>query len=164
MLSRFKKSIPPADILKVSSPRSHGKLSKVVSDGVDEITELAKLCEKQADRIRRACIAEQTSMSISKDVDRMIMNMSVLLEKSHNMKMDLGFGGGRNLGTLGIQPVTQKQIREKYGNEVVKALSSPESRTKVLSLVNAVSMRASAVNVEATKEIDAELVVSDSKD
>ena len=66
-------------------------------------------------------------------VNKDIMLAATILVRRHEIKMDLGVGGGRNLGTLGIRPELQANV-DKYGEDVRSAAKSAESRSRVLAL------------------------------
>lgn len=132
ILSRYRNAMPPAQLVAPMSKVAVQAETRVMR-GLDELDELEELYSIQKSRIMRYSALEANAPMPWVAVNKDIMLAATILVRRHEIKMDLGVGGGRNLGTLGIRPELQAKV-DKYGEDVQVAAKSPESRGRVLAL------------------------------
>ena len=132
ILSRYRNAMPPAQLV-APIPGVAVKAEARVMKGLDELDELEELYAVQKGRIRRYAALESQAPMPWNAVNKDIMLAATILVRRHEIKMDLGVGGGRNLGTLGIRPELQANV-DKYGDDVKSAAKSAESKSRVLAL------------------------------
>ena len=136
-LSRYRGSISEDE--KVFDPEDAVDPDEFTVKGLEEVDETERLYQMQLRRIEHAMGREQTGDALDKHLAAEIQLALELLRRSHEMKMDLGMGGGKNLGTMTFRPELMVEINQKYGNDVGGAISDPESRNKVLSIARSLS-------------------------
>jgi hypothetical protein len=61
-----------------------------------------------------------------------------LVAKMHDIKMDLGLTGSRDLGTLTVSQERLEEIRSRYGEGAARAFADPVQRAQVLGLLKRV--------------------------
>jgi hypothetical protein len=61
-----------------------------------------------------------------------------LVKQMHDIKMDLGLTGSRDLGTLTVSAERLEEIRSKYGEGAARAFADPVQRAQVLGLLKRV--------------------------
>lgn len=150
MLSRYRREMPPLQILESMAPSHVKHAMERFKKGEKELDRLEMLYEFQ---LRRLEIGHATEIMMNKLIPRVTFEVEQTLKiitRMHGVKMDLGVGGGRNLGTLRINDEMLDKIEEEDGPEVRAAMSNPESRFKVLSLVQ--ELRKRSAEKEGTKE------------
>ncbi len=150
-LSRFRKDVAPIDIAENLMPKVAFEARRKLSDGISEIDEIVALYEKQMERIALGMNFETTTKILNRHMNQEISLAVDILRRSHDIKMDLGIGGGKNLGTLHVRPELMVEVRQKYGEGVYDALTDPEDRGRVLSIVKSLTQIESD---EPTESID----------
>ena len=53
--------------------------------------------------------------------------------------MDLGIGGGRNLGTMTIRPELIVDVGNRYGEDIAELVQDPDSSNRVLSIARSIT-------------------------
>ena len=76
--------------------------------------------------------------AINPQVDKIGKSMRDTVVKMHNIKMDLGLVGSRDLGTITVSAERIEYIKNKYGEGAAKAFADPVSRGRVLAALNAI--------------------------
>lgn len=140
-LWRFKQDMPPLEIA-TPIPETAIKAREAVLEGIDELDELEALYRIQKGRVSRYANLEKAAPMPWASLNKDIMLAATILVRRHEIKMDLGMSGGRNLGTLSIRPELQAKV-DQYDDNIKSAVQSAESRSKVLSLAKAL-VRASS--------------------
>ena len=150
VLSRYRNDLPPARRSGELLPRAARKASLEIERGVDELEWLEKLFKKQMDRIDIGGSFEQKTRILNRHMNQEIALAAALLQKRHDIKMDLGLDGGRNLGTLGVRPELGEDIAERYGEQIALRMRDPNSTGKALAIAESLlrldSMRDEDVN------------------
>ena len=59
--------------------------------------------------------------------------------RRHDIKMDLGVEGGRNLGTMTLRPELGATVSGKYDVDIMQAANDPISRGKALAVARALA-------------------------
>lgn len=140
MLTNYKNNyLLKQEIAQESYNKRYGRysLKRNVSKELDELEELEKLYDLHVNRIEDGRKSEIEVGMINKQVSKDIGLAVNILKKHHDIKMDLGIDGGRNLGTMGVRQEFTEIIRKSHGKEVADAFSNPGSRSKVLGAARA---------------------------
>lgn len=148
-LSRYRNDMPAFDVLAKKDPKFVEKAKERVNKSVDELEVLHYAINVQKDRVEAWAQHEETfrvpGQKMSADIDL----LARLCVRAHDIKMDLGMGGGRQLGTINIDPEMKERL-SKYPPEVRAALSDPESRAKIVSITAQLADRARKDRGEAS--------------
>jgi hypothetical protein len=168
-LSRYRQSMAPADLLATRNIHVAGKAAQKVQEGLDELDELEVLYRDIRERIKfgmrlergrkkrgdKEAIPPSYNPKLTQDFTAALQ----VLARRHDIKMDLGIQRGSVNNGVNIDPEVARKLEEKYGEEVGKALKSPESRAKVLSIMEMIKKRAAkeqaAKDEAASEEEDA---------
>lgn len=135
LLNDYRNSIPKAELISKRMPRMFEKAQKVVEKGLDELKELEKLYEKQMERIDIDITTEKKISKLMPSMTQEVRAAREILESYAQIKMDLGINT-RHIGRLEVDGQISADMTARYGSEAVgRVLDSPESRRKVLGLV-----------------------------
>lgn len=164
-ISAYRRSLPPAELLAGVPPSSTSTgdgggggvapavlgasgtpvvtrlplafthAAKRVREGLDELKELERLYGIQMERVEIDFATEKKIGKLFPSMTAEIRAAREILEKRAQLKMDLGLDE-RHLGRLEVDTNAPPVVVERYGAEVVKhAVASPESRRKLLGVV-----------------------------
>lgn len=134
-LTMYRKDLPPGEILAKSMGSTFKKVAERVRKGLDELTEMEKLYELQMLRIDIDFKNEKKINKLMPTMTKEISTAREILAAMAQLKMDLGVDE-RHLGKLDIDAKIPEETVAKYGRASVgKVLNNPESRRKLLSLV-----------------------------
>lgn len=137
ILHEYRKSIPPADLVRNTVPGAVMNAVQQVEAGVDEIESLEKLFRLQMSRIDIDHAIEKNAKKLFPSMTQEIKAAKDILAELAQLKMDLGLAD-RHLGKLDVE-TTATEVSLRYGNEnVAKVLANPESRQRLLGLVRGV--------------------------
>lgn len=161
-LSRYRTAMPAGELLASKSIRVAGRAAKQVEDGLDELDKLAEMFAKQEERINLGMKLERgrkkrgekeaiPAMLNSKLTQDFAVALQILARR-HDIKMDLGLQRGSQVPGINISKEDADKLKEKYGSEVGAALGNPESRAKVLSIVEMIKKRAVAEDEKKAKK------------
>lgn len=152
MLTNYKNNyLLKQEVIQESYNKRYGRysLKRDVNEELDELEELEKLYTLHLDRINDGRDVEVKTGVVNKQVSKDIGLAVNILKKHHDIKMDLGIDGGRNLGTMGVRQEFTEIIRKSHGKEVADAFSNPGSRSKVLGAARALlSQGVDDLNIE----------------
>ena len=135
-LTSYRKDLPPGELLAKTMPSSFKKAADKVRKGLDELAELEALYELQMKRINIDFKTEQKINKLMPTMTYEIRAAKDILKDMSQLKMDLGLDE-RHIGKLDLNtgPMPEELVA-KYGRESVgKVLGNPESRRKLLALV-----------------------------
>lgn len=135
ILQKYREEIPPAQLIAPQRPKVVFDAQDRFDDGVRELERLDELYNLQMERVYEAREREKTFPFLIDNLRENIDQAVKIVHEMHDVKMDLGIGGGRNLGTLTMSPGTVDYVKSQYGDGVARVIQSSESRNKVLSLV-----------------------------
>lgn len=81
--------------------------------------------------------AERVSGAINPDADRMVKDLVAVVAKQHEIVMDLGLFGSRDLGTMMVSPERLEELRQRYGEGAAQAYADPVSRGRIAAVLRA---------------------------
>jgi hypothetical protein len=151
----------PSDVLACRRPDIIVKAKKQYSDKLQELRELDLLREHYWNRFALALARETDSGIPSQTVDRTGKALLDIVRTMHNVKMDLGISGKRQLGTLHLSPERLEEISKKYGEGPARAMADPVSRARVLAYLRKVQ---DAAMLRARQEEESGIEVKKSSD
>ena len=153
VLSKYKASLPPAEVVAINDSRSFLESARAVKEGVNVLEEMEYLFRVQKGRVEFQVKREEQTGVMSKSVGRDIDAARLLLDRIHQVRMDLGMDE-RHLGILTIQAEAIAAAEERYGGRVAEVLRNPEKRRKVLSALEAsVHERTEPTVIDAEAEV-----------
>lgn len=136
-LKRFSVDMVIGDKLTTRLPHVIVNAHKEFADKLDELRRLEKQYEAQLYRFDAAHAQERMNDTIDRRVDRIQDGLVRIITRMHNIKMDLGLSGSRDLGTLTVSAERIEEIKQKYGDGAARAMADPVSRGKVLAVLQA---------------------------
>lgn len=137
VLSEYRESLPPGEIVSQHMPQAFVRAEQRLEEGLDELVEIAELYGKQRGRVDKFC-QQEVELGIAlpnKMLTGDIELMMKILQSSLNMKMDLGLTK-RHLGEMSLESRVAEIAKEKFGMRVAKTLGDPESRRKIINIVD----------------------------
>lgn len=153
MIDDYRKTIPAAELLLTTQNTNvANNATKRVVAGMNELEELNRLYALQMDRIK---IDMETEVKINKlfnTTGREIFYAMKILKQSSDLKMDLGLAK-RQLGEVSVSGAAAVQIADRYTDGVGKVLTDPDSRRKVLGMVETLMAMSKKANLDATEII-----------
>jgi len=138
-LYRYREDLKPMEVAERLLPSVVRDAKVVIDKQVDELEELQKLYHLQRERIEIGVQFEKASRVLNKNMTQEIAQASSLLMRRHEIKMDLGMDGGRNLGTMMLRPELGATVSGKYDVDIVQAANDPVSRGKALAVARALA-------------------------
>ena len=134
-LQDYRKTIPPAELVKKRLTPVFIEAAKEVEEGIDELQELEKLYKLQMGRISIDLKNEQNIKKLLPTTGQEVRVAREILSNYADLKMDLGLSK-RHLGQMDVEARLMADVAVRYNKpEVQTVLSNPQSRKKVLSLV-----------------------------
>jgi hypothetical protein len=139
MLGDYREAeIVGADLIAPRLPHIVVKAQKEFSDRLEDLRRLERAYEALLYRFDLSHGEERRNGKVNSDVDRQAKVLMDYVSKMHDIKMDLGLTGSRDLGTLTVSAERLADIRDKYGEGAARAFGDPISRAKVLGLLKRV--------------------------
>lgn len=157
VLSEYRESLPPGDIVKQHMPKSFAKAEERLEQGLDELAEIGEIYMMQKHRVERF-IEQDHELGLALPNKVMTLDIQLLmkmLKTSLDMKMDLGMTK-RHLGEMAVDTRIMEIARERFGERVAKTLGDPESRRKVIDLVDRIKRKKEKEQEEQMEEAGAE--------
>lgn len=155
-LQDYRKTIPPAELTKKRLTPVYMEAAKEVEQGLDELAELEKIYRLQMDRIAIDLKNEQNIKKLLPTTGQEVRIAREILSTYADLKMDLGLSK-RHLGQMDVETRLLADVAVRYNKpDVQTVLANPQSRKKVLSLVE--HLMGSAAAQTATAEAPAEVV------
>ena len=139
LITRYRKDLSPVEVKTHMTPEIVKKAEEELAEGLDELNELQSLYKLQLERINMGHKFEKMTNVLNKMLGGEISRAGDLLMRHHNLKMDLGFNGGRNLGSLTVRPELELEILNAHGAGAHKASKSVEAGSRVLSIAKALT-------------------------
>lgn len=128
----------PADLIAPRLPHLVVKANKEFGERLEDLRRLERMYELGLYRIDLAHGQERRTGELNPDVDRHMKGLVDLVAKMHDIKMDLGLTGSRDLGTLTVSQERLAEIRTRYGEGAARAFADPVQRAQVLGLLKRV--------------------------
>lgn len=136
IVARYRKSeCRPLDLLKNTMPKVALEAQRKVLESLNEVDEINQLFRLQMERIEMGRKVEKQIGMLNPKVRSEIEVAANLLAKSHNIKMDLGVGGGRDLGTMKHMSFSL-DVQEKMGQDALDGFKDTPMMNRVLSIAN----------------------------
>jgi hypothetical protein len=132
------REIVGVDLIAPRLPHLIVKAQKEFSDRLEDLRRLERAYEALLYRFDLSHGEERRNGKVNPDVDRQAKVLMDYVSKMHDIKMDLGLTGSRDLGTLTVSAERLAEIRDKYGEGAARAFGDPVSRAKVLGLLKRV--------------------------
>lgn len=158
LIDAYRQSIPPAELL-VSTQNTTVAMhsAQKVANGMEELAKLNELYELQMERIKIDVGNEKKINKLFNTTGREIFYALKILEQTSDLKMDLGLAK-RQLGEVSVSGQSAVQIGDRYNDDIGKVMADPDSRRKVLGMVETLLTLGAKANLDAS-----ELVQSASK-
>jgi len=129
----YRRNLASMELIEVRQPEIFEQAKKEIHDGLDELKELDEMFQMQKERIQGARDMEkELGGLLNARITNEMRVATEILRASHNIKMDLT--GGRELGTLTVQPHALKDVKGRYGEKVDGVMQDPQKRERVLGL------------------------------
>jgi len=155
MIDEYRRAIPPAELALTSQNATVVmQANKRLSNGLNELEELENLYKKQFRRIEIEMTNEEKIKKLLPQTGREIFYAMQLLKQSATLKMDLGIAK-RQLGEMSVTGHASVQIADRYNEGVGRVMADPDSRRKVLSMVNALSVLSDRASIDAVNVVKA---------
>jgi len=133
ILSEFRTTIPVGEITAPFKPKRILDIQKDFSDAEQDLKDLSWAIDMLKQNVEAAyqavCDSGYPSKSLQVDLD----TMSRMILRRHEIKMDLGFGKGRNLGSLTVYPAIMRRVHDKHGVLFDEIIGNPEKLSQVVS-------------------------------
>jgi hypothetical protein len=134
-LNDYRKSLPPAELVKDTMPEIYAEAERKMREGLDEIEEYEDLYWLQRDRIAIDYASEKKINKLFKTTVREVVAAAEILKMSADLKMDLGINQ-RQLGKLNIDANLMAEVRNKYGKSpIINVINNPSSRRKIENIL-----------------------------
>jgi len=160
MIDEYRKTIPPSELALTSQNfLAQQKANRRAAEGFNELEELEKLYQLQMKRIEIDVGNEEKINKLLPTTGREIFYAMKLLKQSSDLKMDLGLAT-RQLGEVSLAGQSAVQISNRYNGGVGQVLTDPDSRRKVLSMVESLMSVASKAHIDAGEIINSAVSVS----
>lgn len=137
-LSLFRQSLSEGGLVHSTLPRVFVQAEKKFSNKMMELERLEDSFSAMEYRFDVAHAEERINGKIDPQVDRIGKSMRDIVMQMHNIKMDLGLVGSRDLGTITVSAEKIAYIKDKYGEGAAKAFQDPVSRGRVLAALGAI--------------------------
>ena len=118
-------------------PETFMKKVKEFEEGTDELVYLDKLMVIQLERIE-GMMEQMKALNIWMPSQNMPRELDVARKLAYSraqLKMDLGLSK-RDMGKLTLESELVERAREKWGHEVAQTVSDPDSRKKVIDIMD----------------------------
>jgi hypothetical protein len=143
-LQDYRKTIPPAELMKKRLSKTYTDAANEVEEGLDELKELEKLYRLQMKRIGIDVKNEENIKKLLPSTGQEVRIAREVLSNIADLKMDLGLSK-RHLGQMDVEARLMADVAVRYNKpEVQTVLSSPQSRKKLLNLVEHLMSRSAS--------------------
>lgn len=136
-LKAYRADINPADKLCPRFPHIVMEAEKQFADKLEELKRFEVILEANMYRFDMLHALERVENLINPDLDKVQSNIIKILGSMHQIKMDLGISGSRDLGTVTLSAERMDEVKRKYGESAARALADPVKRSKVMAVVMA---------------------------
>lgn len=151
-LSRYRDSLPPADLLATRLPKAHREAVARVADGIHVLRETEGLFTLQMERVKKLYDVEKALPSVTfPNLTAEIRQAESLLNSLTSIRRAAGLPIlPEPVAVEGEAPPEAKveALAQRHGAEVGRALRDPEAVHRVVSLVRTVS---TLVRIEETR-------------
>jgi hypothetical protein len=153
MIHDLRSKIPPADLLLTTQNTNVAvHAAQRLANGMYELEKLNELYDLQMDRIKIDVENEKKINKLFPSTGREIFYAMKILNQASELKMNLGIAK-RQLGEVSVTGAAAVQIADRYSDGVGKVMSDPDSRRKVLGMVETLMMVGARAKLDATEII-----------
>jgi hypothetical protein len=154
MIDEHRKTIPPVDLALTSKNTAVlSAANRKIANGLNELEELEVLYTKQKRRIEIEMGNEEKINKLLPQTGREIFYAMKILKQSADLKMDLGIAK-RQLGEVSVTGHASVQIGERYHDGIGGVMSNPDSRRKVLGMVQTLAALSEKANMDVADVIN----------
>jgi hypothetical protein len=132
------REIVGVDLIAPRLPHIVVKAQKEFNDRLEDLRRLERAYEALLYRFDLSHGEERRNGKVNPDMDRQAKVLMDYISRMHDIKMDLGLTGSRDLGTLTVSAERLAEIKDRYGEGAARAFGDPVSRAKVLGLLRRV--------------------------
>lgn len=151
MLDDYRKSIPPAELLLTTQNTAVAMhAAQKITNGREELEKLNELYDLQMARIKIDVENEKKINKLFQTTGREIFYAMKILKQTSDLKMDLGLAK-RQLGEVSVSGAAAIQITDRYNDGIGKVMADPDSRRKVLSMVETLMSLGAKANLDASE-------------
>jgi hypothetical protein len=162
ILHRYRKSIPPGELARKAMPAAIQNAVLEVSESLDEIKALKDLYDLQIERIKIDFGTEKKIGKLLGSLTQDIRTLREIVESSAKLKSDKGLIP-KNLGTM-THEIQGGIMHADVSNVVTsKVLEDPQSRSKVLSLMQKFMNQSSKIDMDEVNKAMTQLPQEASK-
>lgn len=129
----YRKNMSKLELVAPYQPKVVEEALEQIERSLEEMDALENLYAIQTQRLQRF-LEEEFDGDPNPAIAREMQLAVQILDKRHSIKMDLGYQGGRDLGTMTIRPELAMSVEQAHGEAVARVLNTPKKRAKVLSL------------------------------
>jgi hypothetical protein len=151
-LQDFRQTIPAAELTKKRLTPVYINAVKEVEEGLDELKEIEKLYKLQMRRIEIDVQNENNIKKLLPTTGQEVRIAREILSTYADLKMDLGLSK-RHLGQMDVDARVMADVALRYNKTEVQAvLNDPQSRKKVLGLVERLMSKSAGALVSGLGE------------
>jgi len=140
--------VVPADLIAPRLPHLVVKAQREFNDRLEDLRRLERAYEVLLYRLDLAHGMERRTGVIDPNVDRHAKSLIDLVARMHEIKMDLGLTGSRDLGTLTVSAERLQEIKDRYGEGAARAFADPVQRAQVLGLLKRIMRLAGRTDLD----------------
>jgi len=157
LIDQYRHTIPAAELVLTSmNPIVARNAQKKLDTGLDELKELERLYNLQMSRIKIDADNETKINKLFPTTGREVFYAVKILKQSAELKADLGIYK-RQLGSMEITAQGAIDVGRRYKDDGIgRAMTDPDSRRKVLSMVETLMEMGAGASFDALDVIDAE--------
>jgi len=133
ILSDFRKTIPIGESIAPFQPRRIVELQEEFEDIHQDLKDITWAIDMLQENIKAAYQTVADTGYPAKNLQVDLDTLSRMIARRHEIKMDLGMGKGRNLGTLTVAPAIMRRVRDKHGQVFDEIIGNPEKLSQVVS-------------------------------
>lgn len=151
MIDNYRKSIPPAELLLTTQNTAVATNAAArMANGLEELDKLQQLWDLQMERIKIDFETEKKINKLFPSTGREVFYAMKIVNQTSQLKMDLGIAK-RQLGEVSVSGTAAVAIGARYDEGVGKVISDPDSRRKVLGMVEALMTIGQRANIDASE-------------
>ncbi len=153
-LKLYRADICPADKLIPRLPHIVMDAEKQFTDKLEELKRLEAILDANMWRFDLLHAKERMTDVVNEELDKVQNNVIKIIGKMHEIKMDLGLSGSRELGTLTVSTDKLEEVEKEYGEGAARALADPVKRNRVFAVIKAAEEEARAKEAERAQNRD----------
>lgn len=149
-LQGFRASLPPGELAKKRMPGLLANAANEVEAGLDEMREMEKLYRLQMNRLDIDIENEKKIKKLLPTTGQEVRIAREILSNYAELKMDLGLSK-RHIGQMDVDARLMADVAVRYNKtEVTTVLNDPQSRKRVLGLVERLMSKSTAALAEGS--------------